>query len=144
MGLNVHAEADTQTEEQQLVFDSTVRRGYLTGWSMIEFAARQVVKAIEELAELSTTVGAQDSHVQDLLSKMQDVGNLARLVFDDSRIKWDCDIDHDAFCKELADLQVTVFNAAEAIAKASDTPYNSARAAVEKAHADIKRGVRKS
>lgn len=129
---------------QRDVFMSTVKRGYLGRWSIVEFAVRQVAKAMEELAELSESVLVSDTRVKGLFAEMQKIGEMARAVFDDETVNWRSGVDYDKFCEELADLQVVVFNAADAVAIAANTPYSSAVAAVEKARADIERGVRKS
>ena len=127
---------------QRDVFMSTVKRGYLGKWSIVEFAVRQIAKAMEELAELSETVVASDMRVKNLFAEMQEVGELARTVFDDEAVNWRSGVDYDKFCEELSDLQVVVFNAADAIGIAANETYSSAIAAVKKARADIDRGVR--
>ena len=131
---------------QQKVAEATARRGYLDGWSDVQLLARQCAKLQEELAELADSIDLsgnyRDRYLQNLI---RDAGSAARVQFDAPRDRWGSSIPPlrmDRIRQELADCQVVLFNAAYALERLTGQPFDIVEAAVEKATADIERGIR--
>lgn len=129
---------------RQRIFQAVVARGFLEGWTMEQFAARQVAKFQEELGELSVCfIG--DSHPQWTLNQHIRAAALrAKTVFA-SRYGWHKtrttpDSINEAKI-ELADLYV-VLCSLEAAINEIDGPYDVEQAALDKATADVARGTR--
>ena len=111
-------------------------RGYRNGWTSDQFAARQVCKLVEEVAELAATISLDDKAHVPWLSSIRRAGELARLSFDNPGIWGEVEIALDKFRSELSDCQVVTFCAGECV------DLDTAQAAVEKAEKDVERGVR--
>lgn len=134
------------TDIQSAVHAATVARGYTDGYTPKQFAARQTIKLIEEVEELTRTVALHAPEDQRYISTMhiflRDAANRARSIFDerplwqrhlsDDRIA----IDTDAAAAEIADIIIVALNLAEALG------VDAMAMVHQKAHADIKRGVR--
>lgn len=132
-------------EEQLQVSKNVDARGYRQGWSEEQFAARQVAKLQEEIAEIAKHfhfIVAQD---YDLLSSgIDQAGQVARDRFDDgSAWKWAGVVgDTEELKKEIADAQVVIFSLAESVGRLQGEPFDVAQAAVNKSGKDRRRGVR--
>ena len=119
---------------------SVARRGYLDGWNADELLARQVVKALEELGELASTIETDDPEMSRFFASIARAGKQARFVFDHPTWFVGTTIaDTQAAQHEATDLAVVLSVAAHAL----DIP-DIMFAASQKALADEARGVRKN
>lgn len=129
-------------ETQQLVADLVARRGYWDGWTEAQFLVRQAVKLQEELGELFAALG--EYAPTNVAERVQEAAFLARRVFRQGR-GWPAEIEDDERLRqvrtELADLQVVLFNAAEVLGSLLGEFVDVEQEAVEKARADMERGV---
>ena len=129
---------------QRRVFAAVQARGYVNGWLEAQFVARQACKLQEELGEVFEAISYREYGplTDDAVTAAADA---ARWDFD-HKMQW---IDHwsddyDRFydgnrariASELADMQVVLFAAAERM------DIDIVALAVEKAEADVTRGVR--
>ena len=81
---------------QEIIYQAEAARGYTDGYTDEQFALRQVVKAVEELAELTATIwnlwGNQDIQLPyeiiNLFVLLQSAGETARNIFDDKELEW--------------------------------------------------------
>lgn len=124
---------------QEIVAANVATRGYANGWTDIQFAARQIAKAVEELAEAANHItGPAHFHATHYwLNDLKDAGIAARIQFDQPLHWRDIGIDNiEKLQRELADVQVVLFAAAQAL------DFDVAQAAIEKSSADVARGVR--
>jgi len=135
--------------EQKAVADATVRRGYRKGWTNEQFLARQCAKLQEELAEIVQCVNVSGNRDIALHTAITYAGSVARKYFDDHDYWiWQSTITRKRkeriaqLKKEIADCQVVLFNMADAIGEITGEPFDLVGAAVEKATADIERGIR--
>lgn len=120
--------------EQREVYEYVSERGYRGGWSLAQFAVRQVLKLIEEIAEMALVVDFQDVMTRATIAA---AGSLARATFDGMQATSRATVrDYDALREELADIQVVVFALAEAL------DFDVVQAAIRKSRADVARGVR--
>ena len=124
---------------QEIVAANVAARGYANGWTNIQFAARQIAKAVEELAEAANHItGPAHFHATHYwLNDLKDAGIAARIQFDQP-LHWR-DIGIDSLGKlqrELVDVQVVLFSAATAL------NFDIVEAAIDKSSADVERGVR--
>ena len=129
---------------QQQVAENTAARGYRDGWTAEQFAARQVCKLVEELAELSTNIwtGSNLEVISYWEQLICTAGEDARRHFDNVS-RWDVSsVTAETAKSELADIQVVVFNLAAALAEITGEPFDVVQAAVDKSAADIERGKR--
>lgn len=136
-------------DPQSKVYEAVKKRGYRDGWTPEQYLARQIAKMVEELIELKLTISIQ--HPGDSLSNPEwyhrlniNIQQYARCAFDNYGTgEWFVDI-HDLkqAKKEAADLQVVLFQIAEAIGEIDGKPFDVVQAAVDKAQKDIERGVR--
>lgn len=128
---------------QAQVADAVALRGYRSGWSAEQFVTRQVAKLQEELAEMAH-VAYLPSPLDDMVT---DAGACARSAFDDKGA-WSSALakvdDYEALRDEAADVMVVLLTLAEAIGEATNNPFDILSAALQKAEADTKRGVRMS
>lgn len=133
-----------RVNEQNQVAENTRKRGYRQRWTAQQFAARQVCKLAEELGELSSCVVVGTGRRRpwwDLV--LQKSGREAREAFDEFDTWKHAQICATSEAKaELADLQVVIFNLAQALGEITDQEFDVVQAAVEKSAADIGRGVR--
>ena len=128
---------------QREIYEAVVARGYRKGWTAEQFAARQVAKLTEELGELARHIhqlGFADSPFE---WSLRATANQARDAFDASSwAKAAIESPQDAM-SELADIVVVACCLAEAL---GEYDYDSAgdlmEMALEKASADVERGVR--
>lgn len=135
-----------QPSPQETVYTAVVERGYREGWTAEQFVARQAVKLVEEVAEIAEALILPPAILGQILRVGEDAGN----VFDrvkDTRVWEDATIvDMLALQKELADAQVVLFCAAEALNevlnKHGEERFDVVAAAQAKAMADVTRGVR--
>jgi len=137
---------------QRRIYDAVVRRGYRDGWTAEQFAARQVAKVAEELGELARHVhidhGDGGSDHSTLAWSLTISAREGRRIFDDT----DCNghrwartsvIDARSALAELADIMVVACCMAEALGElCPDMDTDLMRAALQKADADVTRGVR--
>jgi len=124
---------------QQKIAALIAKRGYRDGWTPEQFIARQVVKLQEELGELTGGVDVP----QWSLYAMQLAAQRARGAFDNEALwNYDIDVNVNVMRSELADLVVVACVLAEALAEMSGQPFDVMAAALEKAQADVERGVR--
>lgn len=129
---------------QERVYQSVSDRGYTRNWTDDQFLARQLAKLTEEVAEAVGGVAVDAwTPTQDWLEQLHWAGQSARAAFDDAEM-WDNAGPEDAVAlrKELADCQVVLFCAAQALARHTGESFDVVTAAVEKATADVTRGVR--
>lgn len=135
---------------QRLVAKATERRGYHAGWRDDQFIARQVAKLQEELAEMAQHMSDNRDYGDegtDLEFQIQQAGKKARQIFD-TPLWWetsgfkDGERSLDAVRREATDCMVVLLNIAATLNEISESPFDIVEAAVEKAQADIKRGVR--
>lgn len=128
--------------EQKTVYDAIKARGYVKPHSdPRNILVRQVVKLMEELGELADNVSVilDDQAAKPavyLLEDMRTLGEDARACFDEDWFAGPRISDPDEVRKELADLQVVLFVAAETMG------FDVVEAAVEKSRRDVGRGVR--
>lgn len=119
---------------------SVARRGYLDGWNDGELLARQVVKLMEELGELASTIETDDPAMAGFFASVVRAGKQSRGVFDRSALFVGATIaDTQAARHELVDCEVVL----AVMAHALDVP-DLAFAASQKALADEARGVRRN
>ncbi|GAF76757.1 unnamed protein product, partial [marine sediment metagenome] len=122
---------------QDAVVDCVDKRGYRKGWTDEEFLARQLVKLLEELGELAECM-ILPQNVRNLLLP---AAAEAKTLFDNKEIwkgsKWRSDGDKLNAVKEIADMQVVLFCAADAM------QVDSSAQAASKAKKDVERGTRK-
>jgi len=134
------------TNLQTTVRAATAARGYTDGYTPTQFAARQVVKLIEEIEELSRTVALHAPEDQRRISTMRiflhDAATHARAIFDTQSL-WrryltddQITIDRDAAASEIADVLIVALNLAEALG------VDALETVRQKVQADIERGVR--
>jgi hypothetical protein len=134
------------TDIQSTVHAATAARGYTDGYTSTQFAARQAIKMIEEVEELTRTITLHSPDDQRRISTMRiflhDAATHARAIFD-ARTLWQrhlpddrIAIDTDAAAAEIADIIIVALNLAEALG------VDAMAMVQQKAHADIERGVR--
>lgn len=128
---------------QQQIYERTTQRGYVTGWTDHQFAARQVVKAVEELAELVDCVEFAPVQFQLFVDLMHHVGATARRLFDDKHV-WQHVYVKPGAGSEACDVAVTLANFAAAYERISGQRFDVLEGALMKAKGDVKRGVRGS
>lgn len=128
---------------QERVAAAVAARGYREGWTAEQFAARQVCKLVEELAELSQVVEADTVRSYAYEEDLDQLGIDARKMFDDETAwGWAGVQDIAAARAELADIQVVVFTLAAALNEIDGEQWDVAQAALDKALADMGRDVR--
>ena len=123
---------------QTIVAANVAARGYADGWTAEQFVARQLAKLTEELGESLDQIDGLDAWAdENWLTVGYDAGRAARAQFD-VREAWGGVYlpNPDALRAELADMQVVLFAAAQAL------DFNIAQAAIDKSAADVARGVR--
>ena len=121
---------------QERVAKAVEERGYRDGWTREQFLVRQIAKLTEELAELSEVMHAQRYYRRDWEVYLWHAGKGAREHFDRVDL-WDTYkiVSEDQAREEIADLQVIVFNLADAL------DFDVMEAAVAKAETDVEHGV---
>ena len=130
---------------QARVAKATAKRGYRAGWTATQFLARQLAKIVEELGEVGAhLVGLVPSQ---FMYHLQDAADIGKYIFD-ARLPTDwgdwpmTEEAMDKLAGELADVQVVLCNMAAALEELRGEPVDLMKLAVEKAEADVKRGVR--
>lgn len=125
---------------QRAIYHCINSRGYYQGWSTHQLLSRHAAKILEESVELTEEAWLP----WPLRFSARLTGWLARRYFDDRRpngIWLSSGVGNlEAYRKELADVQVVILSAGEVAAVGSR--YNVIKAALDKAIADIERGVR--
>jgi len=122
---------------QYQVLDAVMKRGYAEKWSQMQFMARQVCKAVEELGELAgvfTFTGGNWT----FLRWVETAAREARVAFDIDDLPkeaWDVQVEGDLET-ELADVLIPLLCLAEV------AEVDAMGAARKKALADVERGVR--
>lgn len=153
--LNWRATAEKYRDAQQIVAEATKKRGYREGWSDQVFLARQVVKLLEELGEMSYPIhqmphmfnhyGHPDNEgFEDVIDR---IGNEASYLFDEKDpetwiyifVRYDALEDMKS---EAADCMVVLFNIADTLERMSGEKFDIIQEAIRKAQKDISRGVR--
>jgi len=123
---------------QQIIAQAIIDRGYRDGHTPHQFAAHHFAKLVEEVGELNEAVVHQ-AHVR---TEVYMAAKMCRIEFD----RWDWTrgyvVDIELAKAELADVVVTALSMAQAIADITGEPFDVVQAAVDKATADVKRGVR--
>lgn len=127
--------APTPDTWQQRIYAATEARGYAADWTPEQFAARQVIKAVEELAELVAHVRGVPIDFAAIRRVMRDAGDRARVLFDNTDAWGGASVMSGADT-EAADVAVTLANFAVAWG------FDLLRVAESKATADIERGKR--
>lgn len=130
---------------QHLVASEINRRGYRDGWTERQFIARQIVKLLEEASELLHGFGSINTKDDSLQFAADRVGQAARAMFDD-KDSWSYLYNRPDWLEkiraEAADCAVVLMSLAEAVNRIDPAGYDLLLAALEKAQADVKRGVR--
>lgn len=139
-GKYAHVEITPNTWQQR-IYEATVARGYADGWTPEQFAARQVIKAVEELAELVELVAISGdpvvaSEIKHFQRVVKDAGSRARILFDHGDKFWGRVLIHPDANTEAADVAITLANFAAA------REFDLLEAAESKVTADIERGKR--
>lgn len=123
---------------QRRIYEAVKARGYRDGWTPQEFFARNIAKAVEEIAEAAEAIGNDEA---DWLMLLHYVAKEAREWFDGNQVdefvwveEWAAD--------ELADVYVTLCCAAEALGELTGRDIDLADLALAKAERDVERGVR--
>jgi hypothetical protein len=134
---------------QDMIAANTAERGYRSGRTAEQFAARQVCKLAEELGELAVSFRLPRVKFGDLASlewHLAGLAGVARAAFDHAGYSRHQPVKHEKYSdrakNELADIQVVVFNLAQALSEITGEPFDVVQAAVEKSAADVERGVR--
>ena len=127
----------TDSVTQRGIVAFVADRGYLDGYDYDQRIARQLVKELEELCEALQCVMACDGTLYDLLFDAASLGKFARAVFDTPSLFDDVTVDVPTLLAELPDLVVPLAVLADAMGVA-----DMLGAALEKARADVARGVR--
>ena len=126
---------------QEIVAANVAARGYRDGWTVDQFVARQLAKLQEELGEAIEHTDCNDELHNRLFILLSNnatmAGERGKAAFDDKRC-WDGVMIRglDALRAELADMQVVLFAAAQAL------DFDIVQAAVDKSSQDVARGVR--
>ena len=127
-------------DAQRAIARAVQQRGYWDGYTPSQVASRQALKAVEEMVE---AVGPLMPWLPgELRGLLQRAGDEARRLFDQG---WAVDMSESqmrAMLMEMADVLVTLANAATAYEEATGVEYDLMAEAVAKAEADIPRGVR--
>jgi hypothetical protein len=128
---------------QEAIFEALVARGYTAGLTAEQLTARQVCKMLEEVCEAAKHVEGFSGATDALIAKLHDA---ARAEFNDltrwqsyGRVR-----SYAGLKAELPDVAVTLANTAEALTWADEYTFDVMAAGVEKAAADVTRGVRKA
>lgn len=125
------------TGEQDRVYEAIAARGDTNGWTREQFAARQMAKLVQEIAELAEHVRGGSKEWEWMMMSLRNAGTYARWALADADAWRNARItDLGALVCELPDVQVPVF------CLATTVRLDIVRAAVEKAEADVERGVR--
>ena len=127
---------------QKIVALGIRARGYREGWNDGEFAARQVIKAVEELAELGDCFDLPLEPVAGGATALALLGQDARTLFD-AEDAWrgagpDFETSVDAILDEIADVMIPLFALADVLGG------DVLRAVERKVVRDVARGVRGS
>ena len=126
---------------QEQVAQAVAARGYREGWTAEQFLTRQLLKLVEESGEASSWVQDDAAGFFQALAasfnakRAFDSGVSYRMVRDFIP-RWR------EFAKELADIQVVLMCAAQALSEMTGEPFDVAQAALDKATADVGRGRR--
>ena len=124
---------------QQIVAANVAARGYRDGWTQEQFVARQLAKLQEEVSEAAISICTINSPKKLRRWIMESVraGIRARYAFDTPELWRNTSVvDPDALRSELADMQVVILAAAQAL------DFDVVQAAIDKSSADVARGVR--
>lgn len=128
---------------QKEVAQAIAYRGYRHTWTAPQFAGRQVAKLAEELRELAACVQQQPDGLTQWERLVDDAGYAAQLAFDHPAFWSDTRVLHAIDMRaELADMQVVIFALADALEELTHQRFDVVQAAVDKARADVARGVR--
>jgi len=137
---------------QDKVYTAVAERGYREGWSAEQFLARQLCKMVEEINEAQESVYHTDPTYDTRIhldrtkeDRLMWAARYAKVKFDNKEHPGWYGIgieDPQALIDELADMQVVLFCAAAAAAELTGQPVDIVQLAVDKATADIARGVR--
>lgn len=128
-----------QVTPQRTVYSQVAQRGYAEGWTPAQFAARQLVKLVEEVAELAAYINlpTDTDSGMGLYLNLQEAGAKARRLFDaEGREQWSGAHVYPQAADEAADVQIALYCLAEAIG------LNAQDEAVRKSADDRRRGVR--
>lgn len=111
-------------------------RGYLDGYTLDQRIARQLVKELKELCEALQCIQTDEGALYDLVFDAGNLGKFARAVFDVPSFFDDVRIEVPVLLDELPDLAVPLAVLADAVG------VDLMAAGLEKARADVARGVR--
>jgi len=128
-------------EAQTAIFECLVERRYTVGLTAEQLTARQVCKMLEEVCEAARHVEGFSGPTDELIGKLHAA---VKAEFDDLA-RWQnygCIRSYDGLKAELPDVAVTLANTAEALTFADEYSFDVMAAAVDKATADVTRGVR--
>jgi NTP pyrophosphatase (non-canonical NTP hydrolase) len=121
---------------QRGIVAAVADRGYLEGYTIDQRIARQLVKLFEELCEALQAVNADDTDLHLFIQHANSQGKWARAIFDVPSLFSDVMVDVPTLLDELPDLVVPLAVLADAVG------MDMMLAGLEKAQADVARGVR--
>lgn len=129
----------TDSIAQRGIVGAVAARGYLDGYTLDQRIARQLVKQLEETCEAMQAVidDNPSGHLATLIIHAYRVGRQARAVFDIPSLFDDVTVDASLLIDELPDMVVPLAVLADAVG----VP-DMLLAGMEKAQADVARGVR--
>lgn len=122
-------------ELQALVAKAVADRGYRAGWTDEQFAARQICKAVEELAEVGECI-KWIYHNPSWIDSLQDIGAQARGYFDDNRAWYQAESFYPEISQEIADVLIPLLCLADVLG------IDLEQVIREKALGDAQRGMR--
>lgn len=126
---------DNVTQRDIVAF--VANRGYLEGYTLDQRIARQLVKQLEETCEALQSVRTFNDTLDLFLADACRLGRYARAIFDVPSLFDSVGVDVPTLIEELPDMVVPLAVLADALG----VPDMMA-AGLEKAEADVKRGVR--
>lgn len=127
----------TNSVTQNGIVGFVAARGYLDGYTLDQRIARQLVKQLEETCEaISALAQTDDNAFSYLIQEATQLGHLARSVFDIPSQFDGVTVDVPTLIAELPDMVVPLAVLADAVG------IDMMEAGLEKAQADVQRGVR--
>jgi len=133
--------SEAERTVEQRVYENIVARKYTDGYTPDVLLVRQLVKAVEELAEALShcRTAVQYTNLNTFIDEMDRVGQRARSLFD-NRMVWSLvrltPGQRAALPEEIADVAIPLDVAAVVLG------MDMSAAKLEKSAADVKRGVR--
>jgi NTP pyrophosphatase (non-canonical NTP hydrolase) len=124
---------------QERIYKAIEARGYVGDWTRDELIGRHLLKLIEEMGETAATIAVPGADIFWPWKKLSLAAERSRVLFDhgDKRTWEGIEIDMDALKREMADCAVVLFSLAQVVG------IDLVAVAMEKATADVSRGVRR-